>query len=248
MTRLRLYAALLASVAMSWVVAASAAEYRTFRPDGDGPFPALVFVSGCSVFAPSVAPNAYTSAAERFRKEGFFVIFVDYLGTRGLKQCSLTTIPHEEAARDVVAAVAELRTRPFVRADAITVIGWSYGGGVAMAGLSSLPADQPPPFRAILFYPDCRGRKPWTAPAAVLALLAGKDDVAPPDRCRDALTKSAAPERITQKTYAPALHAFDAEELPAQTRYPSGTIGYHKESASAAWAEIDRFLKESPTK
>ena len=244
----RLFAGLFMLATMTWAAVASTADYRTFRPDGDGPFPAIVFVSGCSGFAPSVAPNSYTSAAERFRKDGFLVIFVDYLGARGLKACSITTIPHEEAARDIAAAVASLRAQPSVRADAITVIGWSYGGGVVMAALAALPAGQPSAFRTVLFYPDCRGRKPWTTAADVLVLLGGKDDVAPPALCREALAKSAAPERIDQKMYAPALHAFDADELPAQTRYPFGIIGYHKESATVAWAEIDRFLRAGATK
>lgn len=227
---------------------ADAAERRTFRPDGPGPFPAIVFVSGCSGFAPSVAPNAYTSAAERFRKDGYLVVFVDYLAARGLTTCSISTIPHEVAARDVMTAVGELRAQSSVRRDAITVIGWSYGGGVAMAALETLPAGQPAPFRTVLFYPDCRGRKPWPALADVLVLFGGKDTVAPPYRCVDALATAPAQDRIIQKTYGPAFHAFDAEELPAERQYPFGTIGYHKDSATAAWAEIDGFLKASRDK
>lgn len=226
---------------------AGAVDYRTFRPEGPGPFPAVMFVSGCSGFAPSLSPTFYAKTAERLRGEGQLVIFVDYLGARGLRSCA-GTISHEEAGRDVMAALAHLRSQPNVRVDAITAIGWSYGGGAIMAALEGLPAEQTAPFRAVLLYPDCRRRTPWKAPTDVLVLLAGNDDVAPPDRCRDTLGGSAAPARIQARSYPQALHAFDVDELPARTTYPFGTIGYHKESAAAAWAEIDRFLEAGAIK
>ena len=54
--------------------------YRMFRPDGPGPHPAVVFVSGCSGFAPAIAPGSYERTAEHFRRQGYVVVFADYLG------------------------------------------------------------------------------------------------------------------------------------------------------------------------
>src|SRR5712691_3890387 len=62
-------------------------HYRAYRPDGDGPFPAVMMISGCSGFTPSVAPTSYTAVAERLKGEGSLVIFVDYLAARGLGRC-----------------------------------------------------------------------------------------------------------------------------------------------------------------
>src|SRR5215831_7095890 len=56
--------------------------FRTYRPSGAGPFPALLFVSGCSGFAPSIAPQAYTRAAESWLSRGYVVVFVDYLAAQ----------------------------------------------------------------------------------------------------------------------------------------------------------------------
>ena len=221
---------------------AAAAEPRTLRPDGPGPFPTVLFVSGCSGFAPALSPKYYGQTAERLRSQGYLVIFVDYLGTRSLASCA-GTIGHEEVGRDIAAAVASAVARSDVQKDRVTVIGWSYGGGGAMAALAALPAGQPAPYRAVLLYPDCRGRVPWKAPADVLILYGGQDDVAPPDRCAGVVSGSAASDRIRVHTYPQALHAFDIDELPARTRYPFGTIGYHAESGRAAWTEIDAFLK-----
>ena len=52
---------------------AQSADYRMFRPDGPGPHPAIVFASGCSGFAPSMAPKAYERTAEQFRSQGYVV-------------------------------------------------------------------------------------------------------------------------------------------------------------------------------
>jgi dienelactone hydrolase len=38
-------------------------------------------------------------------------------------------------------------------------------------------------------------------------------------------------------------HGFDGDELPPAMRYPAGTLGHHPESAAAAWAEVERFLR-----
>jgi dienelactone hydrolase len=53
------------------------------RPQGPGPHPALLFVSGCSGFAPEVAPEHFPREAQTFAAQGFAVVFVDYLGARG---------------------------------------------------------------------------------------------------------------------------------------------------------------------
>ena len=47
-------------------------EYRTFQPHGAGPYPAVVFASGCSGFAPSVAPKAYERTAGQLRAQGIW--------------------------------------------------------------------------------------------------------------------------------------------------------------------------------
>ena len=221
-----------------------AADYRTFRPDGPGPFPTVLFVAGCSGFSPSIAPTFYERKAERLRVDGYFVIFVDYLGARGLKTCAGAISP-EEAGRDVTAALAHVRSQSLARPDAVTVIGWSFGGAAVISALATIPDSRPAPFRAVLLVPVCRGLKPCKAPADVLVFFGGKDDVAPPERCRDVVTTSAT---VKVTTYPEALHGFDSDELPARTTYAFGVIGYHKESATAAWAEIDRFLKASATK
>src|SRR5262245_9238958 len=111
------------SVAIALVVAVATTgsgqprepTYRTFRPAGAGPHPAVIFASGCSGLAPSLAPTLYERRAEAFRAQGYVVVFADYLGRRGLKTCA-GPVTHKDAAHDVVAAAAWLASQPGVDA------------------------------------------------------------------------------------------------------------------------------------
>ena len=217
--------------------------YRTFRPDGPGPHPAVAFVSGCSGFAPSLAPKAYERVADQLRGQGYTVVFVDYLGRRGLQSCSAARITHADAAEDLVAAVTWLRSQPSVDKAQITALGWSYGGGGVLWALADYTQEQLGISRAVVYYPDCRSVRSWRVSTPVLMLLAGDDDVAPGQACRDAVSTNATPGAVKVVTYPGALHAFDVSELPATMRYAFGTLGHHPEAAAAAWAEVQRFLR-----
>lgn len=221
---------------------ASDSRYRTFRPDGSGPHPAVAFVSGCSGFSPSFAPKFYERVGEELRARGFLVIFVDYLGDRGLQSCARAPITHADAARDLVSAAAWLRSRPDVDGTRIAALGWSYGGGAILLALAEHTEEQLGFSRAVVYYPDCRPVKPWKVSIPVLMLLAGDDDVAPGKACQTAAKRSAVPNAVNIVTYPGAYHAFDVAELPAKTRYPFGTIGYHPQAAAAAWDQVQRFL------
>lgn len=129
--------------------------YRVFRPDGPGPHPAVVFLSGCSGLKPSFAPKAYEQAAERLRAIGFIVLWADFMGRRNLVHCFGGVTP-EEAARDAVAAAAWLRSQPDVDARRITAIGWSWGGGAVLLALGSYSVDELIFTRAIVYYPTAR--------------------------------------------------------------------------------------------
>jgi len=217
--------------------------YRVFRPDGVGPYPTVAFVSGCSGFAPSFAPKVYERVAEQFRVQGYTVLFVDYLGRRGLQSCSRAPITHGDAAKDLVAAVTWLRSQPSVDKARISALGWSYGGGAVLVALADHTEEQIGISRAAVYYPDCRSVQSWKVATPVLMLLAGDDDVAPGKACQAAVKKNAAPDAVKTVIYPGALHAFDVSELPAKMRYPFGTIGYHPQAAAAAWEEVQQFFK-----
>src|SRR5262249_36493218 len=84
--------------------------FRNYRPSGAGPFPAILMVSGCSGVAPSIAPQAYTRAAERRRSKGYVVVFVDSLSARGLPNCRGSRVVNAvEIGGDVLAVARYLQ-------------------------------------------------------------------------------------------------------------------------------------------
>ena len=217
--------------------------YRIVRPGGQGPHPALLFVSGCSGFAPHEAPHHYGRVADEFAVRGYVVIFVDYLGARGRETCG-GAVPPADVAGDILAAAAYARTRPFVRASEIDVIGWSRGGSGVLAVLATLPAGTPAPFRkAVAYYPECYVETPWNVKIPLLMLLAGKDDISSTRACEELVKRLAAISRSRCRVYPEARHAFDVPDLPPFVRRTrGGTLGHDPQAAAAAWEEVTRFL------
>jgi Transposase DDE domain len=102
--------------------------FRNYRRSGAGPFPAILMVSGCSGFTPSIAPQVYTRAAESWRSKGYVVVFVDYLAARRLANCRGSgAVNAVEIGRDVLAVARYLQGQPYVKASQIAAVGWSLG-------------------------------------------------------------------------------------------------------------------------
>lgn len=219
-------------------------KYRIFRPDAPGPHPAVALVSGCDGFAPQIAPLLYERRAEQLRALGHVVIFVDYLGRRGLQTCA-GSITHDDAARDLMSAVTWLRSQAAVDPARITAMGWSYGGRAVLAALAKRP-EMPLGFsRAVVYYPDCRALEPWKTVLPVLMLLGGDDDMTPARLCQEAAKRVAVPASVKIVVYPGALHAFDVRELPAKMKYGFASIGYQPEAAASAQKEVEQFLRAS---
>lgn len=236
-------AALLGLLAGPGLAGAQDGPYRTFRPAGPGPFPTLLFVSGCSGFAPAVSPKAYERFAEAFTAQGSAVLFVDYLGRRNLKSCARAPITHAMGAMDLLDAATYVRSQAWADPGRITAMGWSWGGGIVLVALMEYAAPELGFGRAIVYYPDCRPVRPWKTAIPVLMLIGGEDEVAPGKACIEAAKRHPSPETVKVRVYPGAHHGFDVAELPAKTRYEFGTIGYHAAAAAAAAEEVRAFLK-----
>jgi len=225
-----------------WSQTDPAAPYRVVMPQGPGPHPALLFVSGCSGFTPHEAPHHYARIANGFAAGGYVVLFVDYLGARGRERCG-GLVPPSEVAGDILAAAAYARTRPFIRSSEIDVIGWSRGGSGVLSMIAGLPAGAPPPVRAaVAYYPECYVATPWEARIPLLMLLAGQDELSSTPACQDLVKRLGASQPIEVRVYPDARHAFDVPDLPPLLRRPGGAIGHDPEAAAAAREEVKRFL------
>jgi len=189
-----------------------------------------------------MAPTVYERRAERLRALGHVVIFVDYLGRRGLKTCA-GPVTHDDAARDLLSAAAWLRSETAVDRARITAMGWSYGARAVLVALTKNTGSNSPFSRAVVYYPDCRALQPWSVPVPVLMLLGGDDDMTPAKLCQEAVARLAAPAAVRIVVYPGALHAFDVPELPTKMQLGLATIGYHPQAAAAAQKETEQFLQ-----
>ncbi len=223
------------------------AHYRLQQPEGAGPFPAIMLVPGCGGASSTPTRRAhYREKVTWFLQRGYVVVIVDYLAARSVASCH----PHvalEDVARDILTTAAYLRALPFVQDTAIHVIGWSYGGGGALAALAAMPVDTPPPVQAMVaFYPVCRRLQPWRAKVPVLMLLGADDVITPPYECQTLVQQVSQKARVTMKLYPKASHGFDVKraEADAPVRGRVARLGgYQRGAAAAAWQAIAAFLQ-----
>ena len=205
------------------------------KPDGAGPFPAVVILHDCSGLGPnsSGAPGRW---AKELVQHGYVVLMPDSFTSRGHAEgvCTNASPSRAEVApdrrvRDAYAGLAYLRTLPYVDGKRVGVMGGSHGGSTTLATMVAprndtefLAREKRGGFAAaVALYPGCGMRLgSWQAnatgvyrPVAPLLILIGeKDDWTPAEPCRK-LTDSARTNGypVEIKVYPGAHHAFDSD-------------------------------------
>ncbi|HKT17355.1 MAG TPA: dienelactone hydrolase family protein [Stellaceae bacterium] len=146
------------------------------RPEGDGPFPAIVIEHDCSGLGThsSGAPGRW---APILAGEGYVVIMPDSFAPRGFPDGVCTAKAASEGgsiaavlpgarAVDAYAALDYLRTLPYVDGARIGIMGGSHGGSTTLAAMSVAASPlvrqarpEGPGFAAaIALYPGCGAR------------------------------------------------------------------------------------------
>ena len=217
-------------------------HYRLEKPDGEGPFPAVIMVSGCSGFESEFGKKHYDDVQRQLVEYGFITMRVNYLAARGIKNCLEVTA--NAVAGDICIAAEFLKQQPFVKKGAINVIGWSYGGASSFRALRRTGSREPAQVDAVVaYYPYCVAARKWTSEVPVLVLHGSIDSVATYTSCEYIFSRLCKPDRLTLKLYNDAHHCFDIPELPGEMEYEFGTLGYNEKAAKAAWIEVEKFLK-----
>lgn len=111
------------------------------KPDGAGPFPAVVIMHDCSGLGPrsSGAPDRW---AKDLLSQGYVVLIPDSFTTRG-HAGGVCTNPSPSRAevnpfrrvRDAYAALAYVRTLPYVNGSRVGLMGGSHGGTTTLASM-----------------------------------------------------------------------------------------------------------------
>lgn len=232
------------------------------RPEGAGPFPAVVQLHGCA----GLEAQSFRWArwlAER----GYVALLVDSFGSRGLRgDCRSSPDDPPVTARfdDAFGALRYLQARPDVRADRVAAIGWSQGGVYAIAVINGPSLERArrrgvelPPVgfaAAVGIYPGgCFSLVGERVVRPLLVLIGEADDWTPAAKCREmveAMRSRGADASIV--TYPGAYHYFDVEgrrlELLAEVENenrPGGfgaTVSYQAEAAADARRRLEDFL------
>ena len=234
------------------------------KPDGAGPFPAIVVMHDCSGLGlrSSGAPNRW---ADELVRHGYVVAIPDSFTTRG-HAGGVCTVPPQQRhadtsarsrAHDAYAALAYLRALPYVDGQRVGIIGGSHGGSTVLATMAAPSSDTEPLAHekhggfaaAVALYPACPppragGASPVYKPIApVLILIGEKDDWTPAEPCRTLVDAAAeAGHPLSIKIYPGALHAFDS---PYPVKYVATRINQNAPGGrgattggdASAWAE-----------
>lgn len=239
---------------------------KVLKPDGAGPFPAVVVLHDCSGLGPrsSGAPARW---AKVLLREGYVVLIPDSFSTRGHADGVCTDsspgrfeVSPNRRVRDAYEALAFARSLPYVDGAHVGVMGGSHGGSTTLATMV-VPHDAG--FAAaVALYPGCGARRygEWRVgspgaykPDAPLLILIGElDDWTPAEPCRQ-LAQGArdAGYPVSIKIYPGARHGFDSRgpvrylEARVNMNAPGGrgaTTGGNPEAWADSIREVSAFF------
>jgi len=199
-----------------------------FRPDGPGPFPAVVALHGCGGLygrKGGLSPR-HADWAARLAASGFVVMFPDSFGSRGVGSQCKTRNRQARASRervdDAMAAKAYLQTRPDVKPNAVSLLGWSNGGSTVLntvrtGSAAGSKTTGPDYARAVALYPGCRLQArsdKWHTAIPLLILIGAADDWTPAAPCEALAERAVAQgEPVSIRLYPGAYHDFDHPSL-----------------------------------
>ena len=211
---------------------------RLFKPDGDGPFAAVVLLHGCSGLGQGgVAQQVEFAWAKRFQEWGYVALAVDSFMPRGLPE-GVRTLPDAKRlsssrrTNDAYGALDYLRAQPFINPEKIAVVGWSNGGVAVLNTMNlDLHADRKHGFvSGVTFYPECgldygkwrvtrqcgdsgsvTSSKGVYQPIAALLILSGEaDDWTPAQYCKSMVDAAKSQDYPLELIMYPgAHHSFD---------------------------------------
>ncbi len=209
--------------------------FKLVRPEGSGPFPAVVMLHDCSGLGrrSSGSPVRW---ARKLAAQGYAVLLPDSFAPRGFPDGVCTNSQAQAAspyvrADDARAALDYLRTLPDIDSAHVGLMGGSDGGSTTLAAMVDKGDDRGTGFAAaIALYPDCgvsygqwratRHKGPGGSmvtfdgvykPAAPLLILIGEtDDWTPAPYCQSlAGAADRAGYPVSIKVYPGARHSFD---------------------------------------
>ena len=208
-----------------------------YRPEGEGPYPAIVDLHGCN----GIWPVRSKPWLERYLDWGFAVLQVDSFGPRGRSNIcgSLFAVPTWHRARDAHAAKRWLMAQPWVAEQEVYLTGFSHGATTTLLALNNDVNAKQPFAGAIAIAPWCLDRL-GNSHTDLLILIGGRDRWTPAQRCRVMI--SVRPERVELVVYEDAYHSFDAPGV--DSIYFGQRVAYDASAARDAMRRAREFFRE----
>ena len=212
------------------------------KPDGAGPFPAIVYLHGCN----GLSSTGRARIGALLTGWGYVALAVDSFTSRGIKEACHGAMPARQA--DAMGALLYLSSLPSVDAKRIAVVGSSQGGIVALRLASPQDVklfdigDDLKFKAAVAYYPLCGvASQQLTIPTIIL--IGELDDWTPARDCERWMALRAgkgAPVKLV--VYPGAYHAFDVPTLRSGSRLFGHWLKYDADAAARSISEMHDFL------
>jgi dienelactone hydrolase len=216
------------------------------RPDGAGPFPAVVGLHGCA----GMHDTTKQRLADELVARGYVILLVDSYATRGIDHaCTSTAFATFVRRRpDAYGALVFLGRQSFVDPHRVAAVGFSSGGWVTLsvAEANSFEPFVPPGnlrFRAAAaFNPPCK-QAVGRPGIPTLIFIGALDDWTPAADCSDKIASwgDDGPP-IDLVVYPGAHHGFYYPHLKPGTTLFGHWLEYNGEAADNASHRLQQFL------
>ncbi|CUT12373.1 dienelactone hydrolase [Bradyrhizobium sp.] len=226
--------------------AADTIEGYLAKPEGDGPFAAIVYLHGCD----GHAKDDRKLTAQFLTGLGYVSLVVDSFATRGIKDACTKPIPALMLARqgDALGALSFLSKLPFVDPQRIAVLGVSMGAIVALQLASThhvetFDAPRDLKFKAAVAYSPLCSVASEELIIPTLMLIGELDDWMPAKGCELWMKRRAdrgAPVKLV--VYPGAYHAFSVPAFADGREMYGHWLKYDAEAARNAVEEMQSFL------
>ena len=182
-----------------------------FKPPGTGPFPAIVYMSGCGGLPAGAEQTQEKSVIDHMTAKGVATLIVDPFSPRGETDGVCAKVTPETArayfgrgGKDAVAAINFLKAMPDIDPKRIFLQGYSFGAISSLVAVDSTnPASKEPKVAGVIaFYPYCWDKVDPTV--STLVMIGEKDDWTPAALCESVKDKA----NFEVVVYPGATHAF----------------------------------------
>jgi dienelactone hydrolase len=218
-----------------------------FKPAGAGPFPAVVYMTGCGGIDSPANRALQKATADHLLAKGIAILIVDSFTPRNESKgvcANLGNLDGEKATQyatrgsnDALAAVAVLKAMPAIDAKHIFLTGFSLGGTSSLLAIDTKnPASQGAGVAGVIaYYPFCYDDVDPSVP--VLALVGDKDDWTGAPKCQAVTGKS----NFELVVCRGVTHAF-ATPFPTPVDLLGHHLVYDEKAAQDAQQRADAFL------